>query len=95
MIILEERLLPEVYFSRVDGLGVDPATLAVDISKIIFLGTQIQGENLAKMLCYHNLFTKFIPVTTYCMHSFSFFTKSDISVYRKDLANVSYSLKTS
>ncbi len=44
-LILEERLLPEVYFSRVDGLGVDPATLAVDISKTFYLGTQILGKN--------------------------------------------------
>ena len=33
---LESKLLPEVYFSRVDGLGVDPATLAVDISKTFY-----------------------------------------------------------
>jgi hypothetical protein len=45
-LIQEERLLPEVYFSRVDGLGVDPATLAVDISKTFYLGTQILGEKL-------------------------------------------------
>jgi hypothetical protein len=37
------------------------------------------------LLCYHNLFTKIIPITTYCAHSFSYYTVTNFSVYRKDL----------
>jgi hypothetical protein len=46
------------------------------------------------MLCYHNLFTKIIPFTTICTHSFSFYKESELFHHRQDLSSLSSSLET-